>query len=112
LIAKISEEEVREAVWQCEGSKSPGPDVFNFNFIKGSWETIKQDILQVVESFEASGKFPKGCNCSFIALVLKVKDPMSLDEYRPISLVGAIYKIISKVLANRMKSVLPRVIDE
>ena len=62
----------------------------------GYWKTLKQDIIQVVQSFESIGKIPKGCNCSFIALISKVKDPTNLEEYRPISLVGAIYKIISK----------------
>jgi len=62
LIANILEEEVREAVWQCERSKSSGPNGFNFNFIKGCWETIKQDVLQVVQSFDSSGNIPRGCN--------------------------------------------------
>ena len=55
---------------------------------------------------------PKGCNASFLALIPKVKNPVYLDQYRPISLVGAIYKIISKVLAGRIKKVLPSVIDD
>jgi len=37
LIAEFSEDEIKQAVWQCEGSKSPGPDEFNFNFIKSNW---------------------------------------------------------------------------
>jgi len=58
------------------------------------------------------GSIPKGCNASFIALVPKVNDPAQLDQYRPISLVGALYKIITKVLSCRIKNVLPSVIDE
>ena len=62
--------------------------------------------------FHGSGSIPKGCNASFVALVPKVRDPSNLEQYRPISLVGVMYKIISKVLAERMKKVLPVVIDE
>jgi len=103
LIEAFSEEEVKEVVWQCEGSKSPGPDGFNFNFIKKSWNSLKADFV--------AGVIPKGCNASFIALVPKVREPCKLDQFRPISLVGAIYKVISKVLAGGIKKVLPTIID-
>ena len=112
MIEVFSKEEVREAVWNCEGTKSPGPDGFNFNFIKANWETLKEDVMGAVHSFHETGILPKGCNASFIALVPKVKDPTTIDQYRPISLVGAIYKIITKVMSNRIKTVLPMVIDE
>jgi len=112
LVAEFSEEEVREVVWHCEGSKSPGPDDFNFNFIKNNWEIIKGEIVAAMANFHSTGHIPKGCNASFIALVPKVRDPVTLEQYRPISLVGAMYKIISKVLAGRMKKVLPSIIDE
>ena len=62
--------------------------------------------------FHETGSIPKGCNASFIALVPKVRDSSKLEQYRPISLVGALYKIISKVLASTMKKVLPFLIDE
>ena len=54
----------------------------------------------------------KGCNASFIALVPKVRDPSKLEQYKSISLVGAIYKVISKVLAGKIKKVLPSVIGD
>jgi len=108
----FSEEEVKVAVWLCEGSKSPGPDGFNFNFIKSNWETLKEEIMEAVYAFEESGSFPKGCNALFIALIPKVKDPVMIDHFRPISLVGALYKIISKVLSCRMKVVMHLVIDD
>ena len=111
MIEAFSEEEIKEAVWQCEGTKSPGPDGFNFNFIKKSWDSLKTDFVAALECFHETGVIPKGCNASFIALVPKIRDPCNLNQFRPISLVGAIYKVISKVLAGRIKKVLPDLID-
>ena len=108
MISDFTEEEVRDAVWQCGGSKSPRPDGFNFNFIKKCWDILKMDLMEAVRFFQATGSFPKGCNASFIALVPKVRDPSSLEHFRPISLVGAIYKIITKVLSIWMKEVCLR----
>jgi len=112
LLAEFSEKEVRDAVWQCEGSKSPGPNGFNFNFIKKSWEFLKEELMAAMALFPETGSISKGCNASFVALVPKVRDAIRLEQYRPISLVGAIYKIICKVLAGRIKNVLPSIIDE
>ncbi|KHN17109.1 Transposon TX1 putative 149 kDa protein, partial [Glycine soja] len=55
---------------------------------------------------------PKDCNESFIALISKVNDPQNLNEYRPISLIGCAYKIVAKLLANKMKKVMPDIIDK
>ena len=96
MVVSFTEEEVKNAVWECGGSKSPGPDGFNFNFIKSCWEVLKADVMAAVQLFHTTGSLPKGCNASFIALILKVRDPSSLDQFRPISLVGVIYKIILK----------------
>lgn len=52
-------DELTKAIWQCTGSKSPGPYDFNFNFIKNNQESIKQDITEVVDSFQSSRTFPK-----------------------------------------------------
>jgi len=68
--------------------------------------------MTIMNLFHDTGVVPKGCNTSIIALVPKVKDPVTLDQYRPISLVGAIYKIISKVLAGRIRNVISSVIDD
>lgn len=112
MVSNFKEEEVKEVVWQCEGSKSPSSDEFNFNFIRNCWNYLKTDIMEVVHLFQETGSLSKGCNASFIALVPKVKDPSSLDQFKPISLVGIFYKIITKVLACHMKEVLSLVIDE
>ena len=112
MVSNFTEEEVKDVVWQCGGSKSPGPDGFNFNFIRKCWDVLKMDIMEAVSFFQVTRSFPKGCNASFIALVPKVRDPSSLEQFRPISLVGAIYKIITKVLSVRMKNVMSMVIDD
>jgi len=112
MVTSFTEEEVKGAVWQCEGSKSPGPDGFNFTFIRNCWDFLKSDIMEVFHLFQETGVIPKGCNASIIALVPKVSDPLSLDQFRPISLVGIFYKIVTKVLAGCMKEVLSLVINE
>ena len=110
LIARFKEE-VKEAVWERESEKSPGPDGLNFKFIKKFWQTLKPDIIRFLDEFYVNGIFPKGCNASFIALIPKVSDPQGLLDYRPISLIGCIYKIVSKLLAKRLKKVMSSIID-
>ena len=62
-------------------------------------------------TFRSTGFIPRGCNASFITLVPKKDNPSYLNEFRPISLVGCVYKILSKILTNRLKKMLPSVID-
>jgi len=112
MISDITEEEVKEAIWQCEGSKNPGPDGFNFNYIKFNWDTLKQDIVEAMLCFQETGCFLKGCNTSSITVVPKVRDLTSLEQYRLISLMGALYKIVTKVLSCRIKNMLPMVIND
>ena len=63
-----------------------------------------------MEDFYASGSFNKNFNVSFITLVTKCCGPSKLSDFRPISLVSSIYKILSKVLANRLKKVMSFII--
>jgi len=95
--------EVKATIWACGNEKAPGPNGFTFDFLKKFWETLKTDIFVFVKFFEKWGRFSRGCNSSFITLVAKVKDPLNLSEYRPISLIGSMYKIIAKLLAMRLK---------
>lgn len=107
----ISYEEVKQAVWNCGTEKAPGPDGFTFAFIKKFWETIGDDVFNAVKYFEEHGIMNPGSNSSFITLIPKVKDPLSLSDYRPINLIGCISKIISKVLADRLKTVMDSVVS-
>jgi len=111
LIGDFSEEEIRAAMWSCNSSKSPGPDGFNFGFIKFCWEIIKKDVMAAMKDFSVSGHCPRGTNASFLCLIQKVENPQQLGEFRPISLVGCMYKIISKALSLRLKKVISKVID-
>lgn len=112
LVGQFLEEEIRTAVWDCGSDKCPGPDGLNFKFIKHFWELIKPDISRFIAEFHANGIFPRGENASFIALIPRKSDPQNLNEYMPISLIGCVYKIVAKLLTNRLKKVLPGIIDE
>jgi len=111
LCDNITDVEVLEAVSQCGSSKCPGPDGFNFAFVKKYWEVIGKDIVQAIRNFHSTGFIPRGCNATFITLIPKKDNPSNLNEFRPISLVGCVYKILSKIIANRLKKVLPNIID-
>lgn len=69
-------------------------------------------IIKMFYDFHASGKFERSLNASFIALILKILWAADLKDFRPINLVGNIYKIISKVLANKIKIVLKKIISK
>ncbi|GJW73545.1 putative RNA-directed DNA polymerase [Tanacetum coccineum] len=108
----FSLQEIKDAVWSCGGEKAPGPDGFTFKLIKKHWSLFSEDIFSYVKEFESSGFIPRGCNSSFITLVPKIDDPLSLNDYRPISLIGCQYKIIAKLLANRLSTVISSVVSD
>jgi len=68
--------------------------------------------MRFVLEFHRNGKLSRGINSTFIALIPKVESPQKLTDFRPISLVGCLYKILAKVLANRLRAVVGQVISE
>nr|GEU52410.1 putative RNA-directed DNA polymerase, eukaryota, reverse transcriptase zinc-binding domain protein [Tanacetum cinerariifolium] len=112
LECDITYDEIKRAVWDCGTNKSPGPDGFTFDFIRTFWNTINEDIVNAVWEFFNTSKFPSGCNSSFIALILKKQDVKFVKDFRSISLIGRFYKIIAKILANRLNMVISDLISD
>jgi hypothetical protein len=111
LLAPFDEAEVKETIWSCDGNKSPGPDGFNINFFKSCWPIVKQDVMDFVCEFHENAVLLKAVTASFLTLIPKKDHPQGLFDYRPICLIGSLYKILSKLLANRLKQVLGKLIS-
>nr|GEU37546.1 cysteine-rich receptor-like protein kinase [Tanacetum cinerariifolium] len=89
-----------------------GPDGFSFGFFRHFWYLVDGEVYEVVRYFFTHFDLPKGCNSSFIALIPKIPDANMVKDFRPISLIGSIYKIIAKILTNRLVGVLGDIINE
>ena len=112
LVKPFTLEKVRAAVWDCDSFKCPGPDGITLGFVKEFWDIMQVDVMRFLMEFHRNGRLAKGINSTFIALIPKVDNPHRLNDFRPISLVGSIYKILAKVLANRLCSVIGLVISD
>nr|GEV66535.1 RNA-directed DNA polymerase, eukaryota, reverse transcriptase zinc-binding domain protein [Tanacetum cinerariifolium] len=73
---------------------------------------VRWAIEVAVMKFFSSCTFPKGCNSSFIALIPKTQNEKTVKDFRPISLIRSLYKIIAKILANRLSYVIPDLISD
>nr|GEU30543.1 RNA-directed DNA polymerase, eukaryota [Tanacetum cinerariifolium] len=107
----VSHDEIKSAVWDCGENKSPGPNGFTFEFVRKYWKCIGPDFCGAVDHFFDNGSFAKGCNSSFIYLIPKVADAMFVNDYRPISLIGSVYKVVSKILVNRLSLVIEGIVS-
>jgi hypothetical protein len=97
-------------IQEMPNRKAPGPDGFTVEFFKSCWEVVKHDVYRVVEDFKWSTSILKALNATMITLILKKNESRTPDHYRPITLCNVVYKIISKVIANRLKPLLPTLI--
>ena len=111
LERKFDREEVFQVLKDLQGDKAPGPDGFSMAFFHRCWEVVGDDVMGFFEEFHTHCKFEKSLNATFIALIPKKRDALNIRDYRPISLVGSMYKLLSKVLANRIKQVLESLIS-
>ncbi|GJY98743.1 hypothetical protein Tco_0516173 [Tanacetum coccineum] len=86
LESTITINEIKSAVWECDGSKASGPDGFNFKFIKTYWDVLKDEVVKFMKYFEISGNLASDCNPSFIVLIPKISDTVNFSNYRPVAL--------------------------
>nr|GEZ51858.1 RNA-directed DNA polymerase, eukaryota [Tanacetum cinerariifolium] len=112
LESSISNDEIRTAVWGCGVDKSPGPDGFTFEFFRKYWAVVGPDFSIAVEWFFEHGEFAIGCNSSFVALIPKVLDSKVVSDYRPISLIKSLYKVVTKILATQLFLVISDLISD
>ncbi|XP_062089159.1 uncharacterized protein LOC133795722 [Humulus lupulus] len=112
LVRPIESDEVRKALFQMHPDKSPGPDGFSPGFYQKFWDIVGVDIISMVQDFFTTGMFPDHLSETNIVLIPKKSNPESMGDLRPIALCNVVYKVVSKVMANRMKDVLNVVISE
>ena len=108
----FTKEEVLAAVSGLNDDKAPGPDGFPIAFWSFSWDFVKDEVMGFFKDFFQNDQFVKSLNATFLVLVPKGSTVEDLKDLRPISLVGSLYKILSKVLANRIKSVMMLIISQ
>ena len=111
LSSEYNADEIKAALFQMGPTKAPGPNGVNALFYQKFWHIIGNDVIAAVLDFLNSGFMPPEINYTHIVLIPKIKNPKKITNYRPISLCNVIYKIISKVLANRLKMLLLQLIS-
>ena len=107
LSSTFTAEEIKAALFQMGPTKAPGPDNMNALFYQKYWHVVGDDMIAAVLDFLNSGNMIPEINYTHIVLIPKVKSLENFSNFRPISLCNVIYKIISKVLANKLKQILP-----
>lgn len=112
LMKCMTEEEVKATTFSMHPEKSPGIDRLNLGFFQVFWIVVGSDVTKFCQSFFNNGEMPLGVNRTLICLILKVKKLKQMSELPPICLCNVLMRIVSKVLANRIKSCLNLLISD
>ena len=107
----ITKEEIREALWDTENHKSPGWDGLTYEFYKAFWNIFEDDFFQLKTTIFTEGELTVSQKRALISLLHKKGDKKELDNWRPLSLLCTDYKILAKVIANKLKKVMPSIIN-
>ena len=111
LITPFSEEEVKTAIPGLNSEGAPRPDGIPVFFYIECWTKVGPDFMATIEEFRARRRNMDRLNRAYIVLIPKVQGAEQTRDFRPISLSNSIYLIIAKVLANRLRAVLPSIIS-
>lgn len=106
LNRQVTGHEVRIAVQQLGKHKAPGPDGLPALFFQRFWPVVGEAITNFIFQVFRTGVIPEGMNDSLITLIPKCEQPVSITQFRPICLSNVIIKVVSKVLANRLKPLM------
>lgn len=104
--------EVDRAIKEMAPLKAPGLDGMPPLFYQTYWSDVGMDTTQAALPCLNSGSLLKSINHTFIILIRKVQNPERVNEFKPIGLCNVLYKIVSKVIANRLKPLLNTIISD
>jgi len=108
----FNEEEIRDAIFGLGAEKSPGPDGFSIIFLQKFWELVKPDVLSLFSQFYNGAMDLWHLNYALIALILKTEGASLVNKFRLISLLNVVIKIITKVLANRLRPHIQLLVEQ
>ncbi|KAK9984458.1 hypothetical protein SO802_033983 [Lithocarpus litseifolius] len=112
VLQNYTVEEVHRALFQMHPSKSPGSNGMSPFFFQKFWHIVGVDVTNAVLSVLQSGRMLQKMNFTHIVLVPKKNEPMYMSDFRPSSLENVVARIISKVITNRLKMILPNIISD
>ncbi|CAL1403132.1 unnamed protein product [Linum trigynum] len=111
LTAVVLPEEIRRTVFGMGSKQAPGSDGFTGKFFKAFWEIVGDSVIDAVSSFFETSRMLRSFNHTWLTLIPKVDQVESIRQLRPISLCQFVYKIITKIMAERLAGVLPEIIS-
>jgi hypothetical protein len=111
LYAPVTLTEIKSILQKLKKERSPGPDGWTSEFFLHFFDLVGEDLLQMVEDSRIKGKILGSINSTFLVLIPKQHQTQTFSDFRPISLCNLVYKIISKVISERLKPLLQRYIS-
>ena len=106
----FTDEDIQKVFFSMPKNKSPGPDGYLSEFFTGNWAAVGRDVLDAIHELFSSGSLLQQWNTTILTLIPKKQSVNRIADFRPISCCNTVYNAVSKLMADRLKQVLPLLI--
>ncbi|GJU81687.1 RNA-directed DNA polymerase, eukaryota, reverse transcriptase zinc-binding domain protein [Tanacetum coccineum] len=111
MTRSVTDAEIKNAMFDICDNKAPGPDGYTAKFYKKAWNKVGRDVCDAIRELFTNGKMLGEMNSTLITLVPKISTPTKVFDYRPIACCNVIYKTISKIITDRIKTALNKIVN-